>query len=114
MLWCVVTVIKRTSAAGSTRSLLSVVVHLLDVNFALLCFAKQVFAEEVGHLPEEVFVLGLETVAVAREILHYRNAVPLRYDFYKGTRRVKLLDSREIRTIRDVCIFEINGMEVYM
>ena len=29
------------------------------------------------------------------EILHYRNAVPLRYDFYKGTRRIKLLDSRE-------------------
>ena len=26
----------------------------------------------------------------------------------------KLLDSREIRTVRDVCIFEINGMEVYM
>ena len=48
------------------------------------------------------------------EILHYRNAVPLRYDFYKGTRRVKLLDSREIRTIRDVCIFEINGMEVFL
>ena len=48
------------------------------------------------------------------EILHYRNAVPLRYDFYKGTRRIKLLDSREIRTIRDVCIFEINGMEVFL
>ena len=48
------------------------------------------------------------------EILHYRNAVPLRYDFYKGTRRIKLLDGREIRTIRDVCIFEINGMEVFL
>lgn len=48
------------------------------------------------------------------EIIHFRNAVPLRYDFYKGTRRVKLLDSREIRTVRDVCIFEINGMEVFL
>ena len=48
------------------------------------------------------------------EILHYRNAVPLRYDVYKCTRRIKLLDSREIRTIRDVCIFEINGMEVFL
>ena len=73
------------------------------------------------------------------EILHYRNAVPLRYDFYKGTRRIKLLDSREccrqvsksinkfcfynerkqfrrsqIHTVRDVCIFEINGMEVFL
>ena len=26
------------------------------------------------------------------EILHYRNAVPLRYDFYKGTRRIQLLE----------------------
>ena len=64
---------------------------------------------------------------------------PLRYDFYKGTRRIKLLESREccwqvsksinkfcfynerkqfrrsqIRTVRDVCIFEINGMEVFL
>ena len=48
------------------------------------------------------------------EIQHYRNCIPLRYNFYKGTRQVKLLDSREIRTIRDVCIFEINGMEVFL
>ena len=37
-----------------------------------------------------------------------------RYDFYKGTRRMKLLDSNEIRQLRDVCVFEINGMEVLM
>ncbi len=48
------------------------------------------------------------------EIQHYRNVVPLWYDFYKGIRRIKLLDSREIRTVRDVCIFEINGMEVFV
>ena len=33
---------------------------------------------------------------------------------YKGTRRMKLLDSNEIRQLRDVCIFGVNGMEVYM
>ena len=32
----------------------------------------------------------------------------------KDTRRMKLLDSNEIRQLRDVCIFEVNGMEVYM
>ncbi|MBQ2299358.1 MAG: hypothetical protein II278_08285 [Bacteroidaceae bacterium] len=48
------------------------------------------------------------------EIQHYNNAVPLRYNFYSGTRQVKLLDSHEIRTVRDVCIFEINGMEVFL
>lgn len=36
------------------------------------------------------------------------------YDFYKGTRRKKLLDSNEIWQLRDVCIFEVNGVEVYM
>lgn len=27
---------------------------------------------------------------------------------------MKLLDSNEIRQLRDVCIFGVNGMEVYM
>ena len=27
---------------------------------------------------------------------------------------MKLLDSNEIRQLRDVCIFEVNGLEVYM
>ena len=32
----------------------------------------------------------------------------------KGTRRMKLLDSNEIQQLRDVCVFEVNGIEVYM
>ena len=28
--------------------------------------------------------------------------------------KMKLLDSNEIRQLRDVCIFEVNGIEVYM
>lgn len=48
------------------------------------------------------------------EIQHWRNCVPLRYDFYKGTRRMKLLTSNQIRTVRDVCIFQINGLEVFL
>lgn len=27
---------------------------------------------------------------------------------------MKLLDSNEIRQLRDVCIFEVNGVEVYI
>ena len=42
------------------------------------------------------------------------HCISLKYDFYKGTRRMKLLDSNEIRQLRDVCIFEVNGIEVYM
>ena len=37
-----------------------------------------------------------------------------KYDFYKGTRRMKLLDSNEIRKLRDAWIFEVNGIDVYM
>nr|WP_303256239.1 hypothetical protein [uncultured Prevotella sp.] len=32
---------------------------------------------------------------------------------FKYARRMKLLDSNEIRQLRDVCIFEVNGVEVY-
>ena len=48
------------------------------------------------------------------EIQHWHRCISLKYDFYKGTRRMKLLGSNEIRTLRDVCIFQINGIEVYM
>ena len=48
------------------------------------------------------------------EIQCWHCCFSLRYDFYKGTRRMKLLDSNEIWQLRDVCVFEINGMEVFM
>lgn len=48
------------------------------------------------------------------EIQEWNNAVPLRYDFYKGTRRFKILSSGQIRQARDILIFEINGMEVFL
>ena len=48
------------------------------------------------------------------EIQHWHRCISLKYDFYKGTRRMKLLDSNQIRQLRDVCIFEVNGVEVYM
>lgn len=48
------------------------------------------------------------------EIQLWRNCIPLRFNFYKGTRQMKLLDSLQIRQVRDVCIFEINGLEVFL
>lgn len=48
------------------------------------------------------------------EIQCWHRCISLRYDFYKGMRRMKLLDSNEIRQLRDVCVFEINGIEVFM
>lgn len=48
------------------------------------------------------------------EIQHWNRVISLRYDFYKGTRRMKFLDNNQIRQLRDICIFEINGMEVFL
>lgn len=48
------------------------------------------------------------------EIQEYRNCISLRYNFYQGTRQIKLLTSRQIRQVRDVCIFEINGLKVFL
>ena len=47
-------------------------------------------------------------------LLRYPDVISLKYDFYAGTRRVKFLRSGEIRTIRDVCISQINGLEVFL
>lgn len=47
-------------------------------------------------------------------ILELKNCIFLRYNFYGGWRNVKLLNSGELRKIRDVCIFRINNLEVFL
>lgn len=47
-------------------------------------------------------------------ILRLEGVVSLRYDFYGGWRNVKVLSSGQMRRIRDCCIFNINGLEVYL
>ncbi|MBO5053241.1 MAG: hypothetical protein J6C44_03260 [Muribaculaceae bacterium] len=47
-------------------------------------------------------------------IMKLHNVILLRYDFYGGWRNVKLLNSGEMRKIRDCCIFCINDMEVLL
>lgn len=44
----------------------------------------------------------------------WHNCIGLRYSFRSGTHRIKLLDSRQIRTVRDVCIFQVNGLKVFL
>jgi len=48
------------------------------------------------------------------EIQEWRNCVPLRYDFYKGTQRFKLLNSGQIRLARICCIFSVNNLEIFL
>lgn len=47
-------------------------------------------------------------------LMNLQNCISLRYNFYEGTRQIKLLNSNQIRTIRDVCIFSINDCEVFL
>ena len=48
------------------------------------------------------------------DIRLWTRCISLKYDFYKGRRRMKLLDSNQIRQLRDVCIFEVNGIKIFM
>lgn len=47
-------------------------------------------------------------------VLELNNCIGLKFDKYKGTRRVKLLDSGQIRCIRDILILKINGCDVML
>jgi len=48
------------------------------------------------------------------EIQEWHRCISIKYDHYKGTRKFKLLDSNQIRQMRECCLFELNGMEVFM
>ena len=58
--------------------------------------------------PVSLTVVRLKNGALIR----YENCVSLRYDYYKGTRTIKLLKSGQMRTIHDVCIIGIDDYEV--
>ncbi len=48
------------------------------------------------------------------EIQEWKNCIPLRYIFYKGTQQFKLLNSGQIRQARLACVFMVNDMEVFL
>ena len=58
--------------------------------------------------------LDLVVLKKSGEVMNLNNCVGLKFDKYKGTRRVKLLDSGQIRMIRDCLILSINGMDVFL
>ena len=47
-------------------------------------------------------------------LMELSECIGLKFDKYRGTRRVKLLRSGEIRQIRDCLILSVNGMEVML
>lgn len=47
-------------------------------------------------------------------ILNYNNCISIKYDSDSGSRYIKLLDSNQVRRLRDVCIFSINSLSVFL
>ncbi len=68
-------------------------------------------AREILQYPEPVDLL---IVIAKREVQHYAKCISLRYNFHAGTRTIKLFTSGQIRQVRDVCILQINDMEVFL
>ena len=48
------------------------------------------------------------------EVQTWQRCISIKYDHYKGTRKFKLLDSNQIRQMRECCLFELNGIEVFL
>lgn len=61
--------------------------------------------------PEPVDLVVLKK---SGEVMVLTRCVGLKFDKYKGTRRVKVLSSGQIRMIRDCLILSINGMDVFL
>lgn len=59
--------------------------------------------------PEPVDLVVLDK---SGRVLELNNCIGLKFDKYRGTRRVKMLASGEIRTIRDILVMKINGCDV--
>ena len=68
-------------------------------------------ALELLQKPEPV---NLSVLKKDGSLMELEGCISLRYDKYRGTRRVKMLRSGEIRMIRDCLILYLNGMEVVL
>lgn len=58
--------------------------------------------------------LDITAVKKSGEVMELKNVVSLKYHFYKGTRTVKLLQSRRVMTLRDVMILRVNEFRVFI
>jgi hypothetical protein len=68
-------------------------------------------AQQMLRMPDPV---DLTVLNKDGQLLYLNNCIGLKLTPYTGCRRVKLLDSGQIRQIRDCLIMQINGMPVFM
>lgn len=76
--------------------------------------AKSIHISTARHILNSGDPVDLSVWKSDGSILQLHNCISLRYDYYGGWRNVKLLTSGEIRKIRDVCIFAVQSLEVFL
>ena len=92
----------------------SLLLQLAEVAFHKLKFMNAIHISTAQAMMLRPDPVDLVVFKSDGSLVHYPNVISLKFDFYKGTRTIKFLRSNEIRTVRDVCISKINGLEVFL
>jgi len=77
-------------------------------------FLPSIHLTTAKHLLSQPEPVNLVVWKKDGSLVTYEQVITISYDFYKGTRRLKFLRSGEIRLLRDVCIYKINEMSVFL
>ena len=99
---------------GVTSASESLLLQLAEVAFHKLKFMNAIHISTAQAMMLRPDPVDLVVFKSDGSLVHYPNVISLKFDFYKGTRTIKFLRSVEIRTVRDVCISKINGLEVFL
>ena len=99
---------------GVTSASESLLLQLAEVAFHKLKFMNAIHISTAQAMMLRPDPVDLVVFKSDGSLLHYPSVISLKFDFYKGTRTIKFLRSNEIRTVRDVCISKINGLEVFL
>ena len=73
---------------------------------------KRIHITTMREMLKQPDPVDLVVLTADGRVLHLDNCIGLKFDLYKGTRRIKMLQSGQIRTIRDILVISVNGMEV--
>ena len=99
---------------GVTSASESLLLQLAEVAFHKLKFMNAIHISTAQAMMLRPDPVDLVVFKSDGSLVHYPNVISLKFDFYKGTRTIKFLRSGEIRTVRNVCISKINGLEVFL
>jgi len=76
--------------------------------------SKPIHISTMCEMLEKPDPVDLVVVDKSGRVIEMNNCIGLKFDRYKGTRRVKMLTSGQIRMIRDILVMKINGCEVML